>query len=274
MMPAMLAMFAVMVPVAASAQSDSMMSVQASFDALNEPRWITTTTTESGSTYALVASYLDSAVQMIDVTDPANPVPVASLRDGVDGFESLGGGNAVALTTISGSTYALVGGYIDNAVQVIDVTDPTNPVPVASLQDGVGGFEALAGPFDIEFVTSSGTTYALVASFLDSAVQVIDMSDPISPVPVAVIQDGVGGFEELEAAIGLAIVSTQDNTYALVAGFEDDGIQVIDVTDPAAPSLAGAIVDGENGFDLLKPSHIDTTTISDRTYALVASKFV
>ena len=268
---AVLAVFAAMMPAMASAQSDSVMSVQASFDALNEPRWITTTTTESGSTYALVASYLDNAVQVINVTDPANPVPVASLRDGVDGFEALGGGNVVAVTTISGSTYALVAGYLDHAVQVINVTDPANPVPVASLRDGVGGFEALAGPFDIDVVTSSGTTYVLVASLLDSAIQVIDMGDPASPAPVAVIQDGVDGFEELAAAVSLAIVSTQDGTYALVASFEDNAIQVIDVTNPAAPLPAGTILDGEDDFHLVKPSHVDTAIISDRTYALVAS---
>ena len=271
-MSAMFVLLAVMMmPTVALAQSEGVVDVQATFDALDEPRWISTTTTESGSTYALVASFLDNAVQVIDVTDPTNLIPVASLRDGEGGFEALGGGNAMAITTISGSTYALVAGYLDHAVQVIDVTDPANPIPVASLHDGVGGFEALAGPFDIEIVTASGTTYVLVASYLDNGVQVIDMSDPTSPIPVAAIQDGVDDFEGLAAAIGLAIVSTQDNTYALVASFEDDAIQVIDVTNPTDPLPAGAIIDGENGFDLLKPSHIDTITISDRTYALVAS---
>ena len=145
-----------MMPTVALAQSEGMVDVQATFDALDEPRWISTTTTESGSTYALVASFLDNAVQVIDVTNPANPIPVASLRDGEGGFEALGGGNAMAIITISGNTYALVAGYLDHAVQVIDVTNPTNPIPVASLRDGEGGFEALAGPFDIDIVTSSG----------------------------------------------------------------------------------------------------------------------
>ena len=257
-------LLAAMIPMAALAQSESMMEAQGVFDALDEPRWISITTTESGSTYALVASYLDNAVQVIDVTDPTAPVPVASLRDGEDGFEALGGGNALTITTISGSTYALVAGYLDNAVQVIDVTDPTAPVPVASLRDGEDGFEALAGPFDIEVITASGTTYALVAGWSDGAVQVIDMSDPTSPVPVAAIYDGMDGFEALAAAISIAIVDTQDGTYALVASTEDNAIQVIDVTNPAAPSPAGII-------DSFRPTHIDTATISGNTYALVAS---
>ena len=258
------ALLAAMIPMAALAQSESMMESQGAFDALDEPRWISITTTESGSTYALVASFLDNAVQVIDVTDPTAPVPVASLRDGEGGFEALGGGNALAITTISGSTYALVASFLDNAVQVIDVTDPTAPVPVASLRDGEGGFEALAGPFDIEVVTASGTTYALVVGQSDGAVQVIDMSDPTSPVPVAAIYDGMDGFEALAAAFGIAIVDTQDGTYALVAGNEDNAIQVVDVTNPAAPVPAGVI-------DVFRPTHIDTATISGNTYALVAS---
>ena len=258
------ALLAAMIPMGALAQSESMMEAQGAFDALDEPRWISILTTESGSTYALVASYLDNAVQVIDVTDPTAPVPVASLRDGEGGFEALGGGNAIAITTISGSTYALVAGYVDNAIQVIDVTDPTAPVPVASLRDGEGGFEALAGPFDIEMITASGTPYALVAAWSDGAVQVIDMSDPTSPVPVAALRDGMDGFEGLASAISIAIVDTQDNTYALVASTSDSAIQVIDVTDPAAASPVGVI-------DVSRPTHIDIATISGSTYALVTS---
>ena len=241
---------------------------EAAFEALDEPRWIATTTTGSGSTYALVASYLDNAVQIIDVTDPANPVPAAAIHDGEGGFEALAGGNVVAVTKIGGSTYALVASYLDNAVQIIDVTDPANPVPAAAIHDGEGGFEALAGPFDIEVIEVSGSTYALVACWLDGAVQIIDVTDPANPVPAAAIHDGEGGFEALAGAISIATTTTQDGTYALVAAFTDNAIQVVDVSDPAAPVPAGVIADG---FGLSQPSHIDTATISGGTFAIVAS---
>jgi hypothetical protein len=62
-MSAVLVLLAVMMmPTVALAQSEGMVDVQATFDALDESRWISTTTTESGSTYALVASFLDNAV--------------------------------------------------------------------------------------------------------------------------------------------------------------------------------------------------------------------
>ena len=261
----LLAVVAVTAPLAASAQSEGTDIV---FDALDEPRWITTTTTESGNTYALVASYLDNAVQIIDVTDPTAPMHVASIRDGEDGFEGLGGGAVVVVTTISDNTYALVAGYTDNAVQIIDVTDPAAPAPVSSFADGEGGFEGLEGPYDIEILTVSGATYAFVVGWLEDAIQVVDISDPASPVPVVVLRDGEGGFEGLAGSSSIALVSAQDNTYALVAGYTDNAIQIIDVTDPTDISPTGVISDG---FDLSYPTHIDTATISGGTYALVAS---
>ena len=271
-----LILVATITPITALAQSESdgtmmMADVQAAFDALDEPRWITITTTELGSTYALVASYLDNAVQVIDVTDPTSPMPVASIRDGEGGFEALGGGSALVVTTISGNTYALVASQLEHAVQVIDVTDPTSPMPVASIRDGEGGFEALAEPYDIEAVTISGTTYALVPSIRDSAVQIIDLTNPASPTPAGVIRDGEDGFDDIGNAIGIAIAATPDHTYALVASSSDHAVQIIDLTNPTSPAPAGVIRNGDGGIGLITPTHIDVVTIAETNYALVAS---
>ena len=311
-------LLAVMIPMAALAQSESMMEAQGVFDALDEPRWISIITTESGSTYALVASYLDNAVQVIDVTDPTAPVPVASLRDGEGGFEALAGPFDIEMVTASGTPYALVVGWSDGAVQVIDMSDPTSPVPVAAIHDGMGGFEALAAaigiaivdtqdgtyalvastsdnaiqvidvtdptspspagvvdlfrPTHIDTATISGSTYALVASFMESYVQIVDVTDPTAPSPVAIINDDEGGFDALKTVSRVEVVTASGSTYVLASGYDDNAIQVIDVTDPAAPSPAGIIADGDDGFDGLEgASSMATVTASGRTYVLVTS---
>ena len=41
--------------------------------------------------------------------------------------------------------YAIVTGHSDDGVQLIDVSDPTNPVAVGSATDGVNGFDVLGG---------------------------------------------------------------------------------------------------------------------------------
>ena len=49
--------------------------------------------------------------------------------------------------------------------------------------DGRNGFDALDNSDAVEVVEISGRTYALVASWGDSAIQVADITDPANPSP-------------------------------------------------------------------------------------------
>ncbi|MYL10943.1 MAG: hypothetical protein F4010_02070, partial [Cenarchaeum sp. SB0669_bin_11] len=57
--------------------------------------------------------------------------PVAAISDGIDGFTALDGANDIAIVEISDRTYAVVTTRHDNGVQIIDITVPASPVPVA-----------------------------------------------------------------------------------------------------------------------------------------------
>ena len=224
--------------------------------------------------YAIVAARDDDGVQVIDMSDPAAPVPVAAITDGVGGFTELEGANGIATTQISGRTYAVVAAQHDDGVQIIDMTDPAAPMPVAAISDDMGGFTELEGAFDVAIAQISGRTYAAVISISDDGVQIIDMTDPAAPVPVAAISDDMGGFTELDGARGIDTVQISGRTYAVVAAWADDGLQVIDMTDPAAPVPVAAISDGLDGFTKLDGARgIDTVQISGRTYAVVAAVF-
>ena len=253
-----------------------------SFDALARPVAVATAEI-SGRIYALVASaddgddhddddYSDDgAIQIIDITDPADPIPAASVFDGTGGFDALAGAEGIAVHEFSGRTYALVTGYWDDGLQVIDVTDPEDPTPAASVFDGAGGFDALAGASDVAVVEASGRTYALVTGYWDDGLQVIDVTDPEDPTPAASVFDGAGGFDALAGASDVAVVEASGRTYALVTGYWDDGLQVIDVTDPEDPTPAASVFDGAGGFDALAyPEDIAISRISGQTYALVA----
>ena len=69
--------------------------------------------------------------------------PVAFVTDGADGFEELEGPKGITAVTIGSSTYALAASYSDNGVQIMDITDPFNPVPIAAVTDGVNGLRAI-----------------------------------------------------------------------------------------------------------------------------------
>ena len=234
------------------------------------------------STYALTASSSDNAVQIINITDPANPLAISSVSDGdTDGngdtFDTLIGANAITTVKIGSATYALVTAFTDNSIQIIDITDPSALIAVSSVTDGGSDgngdtFDELQGASSITTVRIGSATYALVASTTDSGIQIIDITTPAAPTVTSSITDGVGGFGELNGATGITTVQIGESTYALVASFDDDGVQIINITNPASPTATSSIADGSNSFDTLDgPRGITTVQIGSDTYALVAS---
>lgn len=243
------------------------------FDALSAPTSVVAVEI-SERTYLLVAARADNAIQVVDVTDPALPVQVASMQDGQDGFDALAEPQDVEIVRISGGTYALVAAYADNAVQIVDVTSPAAPEPVVVIVDGQDGFDALAEPIEIEVVRISGRIYMLVASTLDDAIQIVEITDPAAPVPVAVLRDGQDGFDALRAPADIEIVRISGLTYLLVAAYAENAVQVADITDPATPVPVASIRDERDGFDALNgPTDMTVVGISGRTYAMVAARW-
>ena len=58
-----------------------------------------------------------------------------------------------------------------------------------------------------------------------------------------------------------------------MAAAEDDGVQIIDITDINNPIAASAVIDGQDNFVALDGARdITITTIDSSTYALVAAK--
>ena len=127
-----------------------------------------------GSTYAL--STYDNSMLITNVTNPASPSYVAHVVDGQNSFTALYGARSIATTTIGSSTYALVAASVDNGVQIIDITDPSNPVAVSAVSDGQGNFTALSSASSITTTTIGSSTYALVAASVDNGVQIIDIT--------------------------------------------------------------------------------------------------
>ena len=231
-----------------------------------------TTATIGDYTYALATAISDDGVQIINITDPENPTATAAVTDGQEGFTVINEPRGITTTTIGEDTYALVANRESNNVQIIDISDPALPTQAADIINGTGGFTALGGATGITTATINGTHYALVASIYDDAVQIINITTPSAPEPVTFVTDEIGGFTELEEARGITTATIGDYTYALVTGFSDHGVQIIDITDPKNPTATANVRDSEKGFTMLKgPRGIATVTIGDYTYAVVLS---
>ena len=227
------------------------------------------TTVQMGNLhYALVASFSDNGVQIINITDPASPSPVAAFNDGAT-YTELQGAYSITTTQIGDSHYALVAGKSDDGVQIIDITDPASPAPTAALRQSQT-YPALRLPISVTTVQIGDSHYALTTSSRVSAIQIIDITDPARPSPVAALTDGQA-YPELEGAYSITTTRIGDSHYALVAADGDDGVQIIDITDPARPSPVAALTDGQAYPELEGAHSITTTRIGDSHYALVAS---
>ena len=143
-----------------------------------------TTATIENSTYALVASFGDHGVQIINITDPYNPINASSITDGTQ-YPTLNSSTSITTAIIGGSTYALVTSYY----QIINITDPYNPTNASSITDGTR-YPTLYGATSITTATIGGSTYALVASIRDDGIQIIDITDPYNPTNTSSITDG------------------------------------------------------------------------------------
>ena len=247
------------------------------------PRSITTTTIGSNH-YALVASFDDEGVQIIDITDPASPSAVAGITDGSI-YPELDGATSITTTKIGSNHYALVASFDDDGVQIINITNPASPIAVANITDSTTAnptdYPELDGAISITTTTIGSNHYALVASQNDDGVQIIDITDPASPSAVANITDSTAtnptDYLELRGATSITTTKIGSNHYALVASLGDGGVQIINITAPSSPSAVADITDGaidENGdtFNVLRgATSITTTKIGSNHYAMVTS---
>ena len=233
----------------------------------------------AGRTYAIATAHDDNAVLIINVTDPASPALLSAPNRSWGGFEAMDRPTGVAAFDAGHRTYAAVAANDGSCVLIIDVTDPTEPVPVSAVFDDAGGFEALSGAAAVKILNSEGRTYAVVAGSLDDGVQIIDVTDPSVPAPVSAAFDGSGGiavfgsFDALQGPVGVALFEVGGRDYAAVTAVWDDGVQIIDLTDPASPAAVSAAFDGyggPGGFDAMAgANHVAAYEMGGRAYAVV-----
>ena len=169
-----------------------------------------------GTTYSLAAGgdgvvLGASPTVYVDLTDPGAPVTGAYLR------------GIAAKDGVIADGFAYVASYYDG-LQIVDLRGGTGPVPAASFVQWAGA-RALA-PFG---------DY-LVALF-DDTIELIDVSDPMSPVSVG----------SAHVPSGLRLDVEGDHAYVIGGSA---GLRSVDLTGPGAPTIVGALAGiSAEGFD-------------------------
>ena len=125
-------------------------------------------------------------------------------------------------------------------MQVIDISNPSTPIAVASIFNGYvdrngNAFDALSGASSVITIDHLNNTYALISSFVGNGLQIIDISNPSTPTVVTAIKDGDvdssgNEFQTLEQTRDATTFTIGNDTYALAASKGDNGLQIIRLT--------------------------------------------
>ena len=180
--------------------------------------------------------------------------------------------SSVAVYEIGAKDYAVVTGRGSNSVQVVDISTPTSFAKKGSLSDGDA--LALVRPYAVEVYTIGAKHYAVVGSA--EGLQIVDVTDPdnLAASGDLTISDGI--FNELHSvavySVGskhYAVVGTLDNNNGSLSNDGDiRGIQFIDVTDPANPSIVSRLSPSA-GVVLDRTGDLAIHRFGDRVFAVV-----
>jgi len=186
----------------------------------------------SGS-YAYVLNDRGNSMTVFDISDATKPFTKTVLWDKSSASPFL---NPFFFVT---GNYAYLSGA-DSSIYIADVTNPTNPVVIGNLKDGVGGAK-LRYPGGM-FVQGN---FAYVGDWHSAALEIIDVSNPRAPVHKGSISDGDGGAS-LHAPNSIFV----SGNYAYIA---DIGgyLEIVDVSNPASPVHMSKITDGSNSSNSL-----------------------
>ncbi len=214
--------------------------------------------------YAVVASASDDSLQVINLTRPDDPVPLATITD--NQTTALDGVVAVDTFQVGSGVYAAAVSPNDNGLQVINLTRPDDPVPLATITDNQT--TALDGVVAVDTFQVGSGVYAAAVSPNDNGLQVINLTRPGDPVPLATITDNQ--TTALDGVVAVDTFQVGSGVYAAAVSPNDNGLQVINLTRPGDPVPLATITDNQTTA-LDGVVAVDTFQVGSGVYAAAVS---
>ncbi len=192
--------------------------------------------------YAYVCAYDIDILTIIDISNPVTPVRMGHIA----GAGAPPGGNWLwgpERAFVRGN-YAYVAVYSENALTIINVSNPAIPTFAGSVQtDAAGWLSRAAGVF----VRGNYAYVAATSLGASGFLTIIDISNPAAPALVSTIQ-GAGAPPGGNWLRGACDVIIRDN-YAYVVATTDTALTIIDISNPLVPVFTGSI-QGAAGFEI------------------------
>ena len=225
-----------------------------------------------------------NSLEIINVTDPKNPVHAASFRTianvvdiAITGhYAYVTGANVLEIIDITdpakpvftgfissdtsdsviqeafgvgvSNNHAYVASVLTDTVEVFDVSNRSKPVFRARITNRDFG----ARLKNINNLYVSGK-YVYASSAASNAVEIIDITNPVMPDHLGSLRNGTGG----------ALLKTPSSIYArgkfaYVTSYGDNALEIINISDPKQPAHEGSLRDGETGAWLRDPYGVIT----------------
>ena len=232
--------------------------------ALDDPRDVEVFHTVGG-TYAMVAAFGDNSVLVLDVTNPDAPKWAARIDHGQNGFTGLAGPEDIAVSGTLGRTYAFVAGGGTNTIQVIDVTDPREPLAVDCIWHGYGDPGPLGRTADIDIVAHDAELFA--RTHPNVAVRIQSVSGGQAG-PIDCVWHGSAERDTMNHPADMEVFEAAGRTYLLTTG--TDAIHVTDITKPWDARPLAVLRDGD-GARLEDPYGLAIYDTPSGVYGAVAS---
>lgn len=177
--------------------------------------------------YAYVTTIKDNGIEILDISDPANPQLSGVFFDNEDTLIKK------AHTLMFKGKYGYLSASQDGAIQIFDFSDPINPVPTKHISDD--DKIALQGVHEI---TLKGN-YLYAAAREKNAISIFDVSDPSDPKFLTSL------FDDEKMAMkrpeGLLV---SDKNFAYIMSTKE-GLEILNVSDPANPIHVASLFDSD-----------------------------
>jgi len=164
-----------------------------------------------------VTSYNNASVMSFDITIPTTPVFNSELEAGPTRLWN-------PIWLLVDWDYAYVSSYWGHSLEILDISDSSNPTHVWAMSDHSTNNE-LWWSWDV----SKKWDYVYVSAYWDRWLETIDVSDPTNPVSTSTIIDS--NSVELQNPRGSYI----EWNYLYVVSYYGDSLQIFDISVPSTP---------------------------------------
>ena len=233
---------------------------------LDTPRGVTTFTIGT-KTYAAVTAYHDDGVKIFDVSDTTGITSVSFIDD-TDVTHELDGALGITSFKIGSKTFVAVTSWLDNGVQILDVSTPANITATDSIDDSDSTDYELDGAAGITSFKIGAKTFVAVVGFSDDGVQILEISSQGAITARGSIDDADGALE-LDGAAGITSFKIGAKTFVAVVGFSDDGVQILEISSQGAITARGSIDDADGALELDGAAGITSFKIGAKTFVAV-----